>query len=65
MTVAVPDDIPPSTPPGVLIVATVGGAALQVPGVVASCRVTVELAHTVGVPVIGAGNGLTVNDCVT
>ena len=60
----VPPDTPVTTPPA-LIVATAGVALLQVPPAVASANVVVEAWHTVVVPVIIAGNGLTVTVVVT
>ena len=61
-------EVPPDTPvttPTALIVATAGVALLHVPPAVASARVVVEAWHTVVVPVITAGNGLTVTVVVT
>jgi hypothetical protein len=57
--VAVPADTPVITPDA-SIVATVVGLMDQVPPVVAEVTVTVLLWHTVSVPVIGSGLGLTV-----
>jgi hypothetical protein len=53
--VAIPFTIP--APP---IVATATLLLLQVPPTIVLDKVVVKLSHNVGVPLIGAGNGLTV-----
>ena len=61
-------DAPPVTPvttPPAVIVATAGVALLHVPPAVALLNVVVEPAHTLVIPVIAAGNGLTVTVVVT
>jgi len=59
----VPPETPVTTPPA-LIVATAGVALLHVPPAVASDNVVVKPMHTLVVPVITAGNGLTVTVAV-
>jgi len=54
-----PADTPVTTPPAV-IVALAGVALLQVPPAVALLRVVVDPTHTLVVPVMAAGSGLTV-----
>lgn len=56
-----PADIPVVTPVDELIVATAVVLLLQVPDGVASLSAVVRPWHTVRVPAIAAGNGLTVN----
>ena len=56
----VPPDTPVTTPVPATTVATAGVALLHVPPAVASASVVVEAWHTVVVPVMTAGNGLTV-----
>ena len=58
-----PGVIPVTTPPA-LILPTAGALLLHVPPAVVSDSVTVSPGQTVFGPVIGAGNGLTVNTCV-
>jgi hypothetical protein len=56
----VPDASPLTTPLLIPIVATVVLLLLQVPPVVLLLKVAVSPSHTLAVPVIAAGNGLTV-----
>ena len=60
MIVVVPANTPVTIPVEEPIVATVGVLLLHVPPVVASLNVVVEPSQTVNVPVIPAGDGLTV-----
>ena len=60
----VPDDTPVTTPVAGSTVATAGVALLHVPPAVASPNVVVDPTHTERVPVIAAGNGLTVTVAV-
>ena len=55
-----PADWPVTTPDPGTTVATAGVSLLQVPPAVASLKVVVEPWHTVKVPVITAGKGLTI-----
>ncbi len=52
---------PDTTPPVDVTVATAVLLLLHVPPEVASLNVTVDPTHTFALPVIAAGNGLTVN----
>ena len=54
----------PVTTPAALIVATAGLALVQVPPGLALLRAVVDPTHTLSVPVIAAGNGLTVTMAV-
>ena len=58
--VVLPVLTPVTTPPPEVTVATAGVLELQVPPVEASDNVVVRPIHTFMVPVIAAGNGLTV-----
>ena len=58
--VAVPEGPAVTTPLVIPMLAMPGAPLLQVPGVVASLSVVVSPEHTLSVPVIAAGNGLTV-----
>jgi len=60
----VPPDTPVTTPVPATTVAIAGVALLHVPPAVASANVLVKPMHTVVVPVITAGNGLTVTVAV-
>ena len=60
----VPTVTPVTTPPPVMV-ATAGVALLQIPPPVALLKVVVELIHTLVVPVMAAGSGLTVTVAVT
>ncbi len=55
---------PVTTPVAEPIPATVAGLTLQVPGVVASLNVVVRPGQTLSVPLMAAGNGLTVTVAV-
>ena len=57
-------ETPVTTPVPATTVATAGVALLHVPPAVASANVVVKVAHTLVVPVITAGNGLTVTVAV-
>ena len=61
--VAVPA-VPPVTTPPALIAATRLLLVLHAPPVVASANVTVNPWHTLSIPVIPAGSGLTVTGLV-
>ena len=65
MIVAVPDiPVPVTTPVPKPTLAVPDALLVQLPGVVASLNVVVRPEHTVRVPVIAAGNGLTVTIAV-
>ena len=65
MIVVVPADTPVTTPVVSITEAMPGRLLLQVPPVVASAKVVVELTHTLSIPVIAKGNGSTVISWVT
>ena len=62
--VAVPATTPVTTPVEVFTEAIAALLLLQLPPPVASVSAVVRPSHTVPVPVIAAGNGLTVNGVV-